>query len=60
MRIPFIRRKEEDIRSIAARATYVGGTELQPARMRDTRTLEEIRAARRRRERLLNGEPPPS
>jgi hypothetical protein len=60
MKIPFIHRKDEDIRSIAARATYVGSAEIQPSRMRDTRTLEEIRAARLRRERRLNGDLPPS
>jgi hypothetical protein len=60
MRIPFIHRKEEDIRSIAARATRVGSAEIQPARMRDTRTYQEIREARLRRERRLNGDSPPS
>ena len=58
MRIPFIHRKEEDIRSIAARATYVGGTELQPGRRHSTRTLQENREARERRRRRLNDESP--
>jgi hypothetical protein len=59
MRIPFLRRKQpESLKGIASRVTYVPSHEVAMPRMRDTRTLAEVRAASARRRRLLNGDPP--
>ena len=61
MRIPFLRRKPNDINSEIARATYIPSGELAWPRMRSTRTLEENRAAGERIRRILaNGGQPPS
>ena len=59
MRIPFIHRKEEDIRSLARRATYVGSAEAAWPRQGRAVSHEEYRAALERvRRRRANGGPP--
>ena len=59
MRIPFLHRKPEDFRKLAARATRIGSAEGATPRLRSTRTFEEHVAASERMRRLRsNGEPP--
>jgi hypothetical protein len=59
MRIPFLHRKPLTLSEEIARATYLPSREAAMPRVRDNRTLEEIRAAgRRRREIRANGGSP--
>jgi hypothetical protein len=57
MRIPFLRRKPEDIASLARRATYVGSAEVSVPRLLPS-TLEERRRAQARVNARRNGSAP--
>jgi hypothetical protein len=48
MRIPFLRRKPLTLSQEIARATYLPSREAAMPRMRDSRTLDEVRAAGKR------------
>jgi hypothetical protein len=59
MRIPFLHRKPEDFRKLAARATRIGSAEAAWPRLSNTRTLEEhVAASERMRRRRANGAQP--
>ena len=59
MRIPFLHRKPEDFRKLAARATRIGSAEGATPHLRSTRTFEEhVAASERMRRRRANGAPP--
>ena len=59
MRIPFLHRKPEDFRKLAARATRIGSAEGATPRLTSTRTFEEnVAAGERMRRYRANGVPP--